>query len=63
MLNCKNWLLSSTSGQEIPRHLLNQKVDYRVHKSPPPVPILNHRNPVHTLTPYYSKIHINIIHP
>jgi hypothetical protein len=31
------------------------------HKSPPLVPILNHVNPVHFVSTYFSKIHFNII--
>jgi hypothetical protein len=46
---------SHSDSQEIPRLLRNPKVHYRVHKSPPLVPILRHMNPVHILTPYYLK--------
>ena len=55
-----NWFAAS---QEIPRISRNPKVQYRIHKYPPPVPILGQPNPVHIPTSHLLEIRPNIVHP
>jgi hypothetical protein len=47
-------------GQDIPRFLRNTKIHRRIYINQHLGPILIQSNPVHTLTPYFFKIHLNI---
>jgi hypothetical protein len=50
-----------SASQEIPRILWSPKIHSRSHKCPPPFPILNQLDSVHTSTSHLLKIHLNII--
>jgi len=51
---------SSSDSQEFPGVLLKPKVHCRIHKSPPPVPILCQNSAVHAAQFYVFKIPFNI---
>jgi hypothetical protein len=53
---------SCVATQELPSILRNAKVHYRVHKSPPLVPILNQINPTHIIPSYLRSILILAVH-
>jgi hypothetical protein len=50
-----------SASQEISRLSWNPKFHYRIHKSPPSLPILVHMNAVQALTSYFFEIHFNIV--
>jgi hypothetical protein len=55
--------MACLDDQEIPRLLWIQKVHYRVHKSPPPTPVLSQVNPLHSPRTHFRKIHFSIVLP
>jgi hypothetical protein len=63
MVLSPSWAAANCAAtQELPSILWNPKVQYRVHKSPPLLPVLSHMNPIHAIPSYLSKIHFNIVH-
>jgi hypothetical protein len=54
---------SHLTSQGIPPLLWNPKFHYRVHKTPPLVPVLSQMYPVHTFPLYFPKIRFNIVFP
>jgi hypothetical protein len=59
-LNITSEVASCSATQEFTNILWYPMIHYRVHSSPPLIPILSQINPVHTTPSYISKICFNI---
>ena len=55
-----NWFCSYSRNSP---HFMEPEGSYRIHKCPPPGPILSQFDPVHAPTSYFPKIDCNIILP
>jgi hypothetical protein len=53
--------LSRSATQKFRHILWNPQFNYRIHMSPPLLPVLSEKNPVHTTPSYFSKIHFSIV--
>ena len=58
-----SWEANRFSASQIPRILRTPKIHYRIHKCPPPFPILSQLDQVHTHTSHLLKILLYIILP
>jgi len=51
---------SRSADQEIPHLSCNPKIHYCVHNAPPAAGTCNDPSLVHSLTPYFLKVHFNV---